>query len=610
MRAVVLCLALFGMAAAHAGAGRIDYQKLGHTPRWLALLHWNTGITTRGIGTSYVDDPDFFLATNGHTDPVAELRASVVALRKPASQTRCRYPARYKYLAQHLGWHENAPLAHCKKYLQWRSHMPTGQLVLVFPAAYLNSPSSMFGHTLLRLDASTNPGSVWLSQAISFGAQIGKNPNSVQYVWRGLITGYPGQFTVEPYVDKIQEYSHMENRDIWEYTLNMNHDELDWLVRNLWELRNINFDYLFFDENCSLRLLGLIRVARPGAPILRHWRFAELPVNTVRALYKAGMVTGRHFRPSRVDRLRASSSRLSRQQRALAKSLMHDPELVKSAQFQAYTPQQRHLIADVAYQALRFRVRKQPRNSVNAQKSLALLRVIQKNPAPAQPVQVKQPVAPENGHDTKAWTLGLGRRNGLNFMDLSFRMTYHDLLDPPAGFLRGAGIQGFGIDLRLTNTQGVRLQSLDVVNIRSLSPRTTFNKPISWFVHGGYEHIGPGTPHGSLFLQGGPGLSWRLGDLMPYVLATVRLEHDWAIAPAFRIGGGAEAGVLYYGRFVQLGLRARALYFQSGYSRHSTAVTVDVPITKDNAVRVDCSHASYHAGDANSCRLAWRHFFN
>src|SRR5699024_9065802 len=100
--------------------------------------------------------------------------------------------------------------------LKWRSHMPIGQLVLVFPAAYLNSPSSMFGHTLLRLDASSDPDSVWLSQAISFGAQVGKHDNSAQYVWRGVITGYPGQFTVEPYVDKIQQYSHMENRNIWE----------------------------------------------------------------------------------------------------------------------------------------------------------------------------------------------------------------------------------------------------------------------------------------------------------------------------------------------------------------------------------------------------------
>src|SRR5699024_1354645 len=141
--------------------------------------------------------------------------------------------------------------------------------------------------------------------------------------------------------------------------------------------------------------------------------------------------------------------RLSAKQRDLAKALTRHPELAKGADFQSYSPQQRHLIANVAYQALRFHARKTGRKSSVAQKSLALLRIIQRTPPPAQPVKVRQPVPPEDGHDTKEWTLGVGRRGGLNFVDLSFRMAYHALLDPPAGFLKGAGIQGFGIDLRL-----------------------------------------------------------------------------------------------------------------------------------------------------------------
>src|SRR5699024_4591923 len=102
---------LFWMTVARAGAGNVDYQKLAHTPRWLALLHWNTGITTRGIGKSYVDDPDFFLAKNGKSAPVAELRATVAALRQPGNPARCRFPDRYKYVAQHLNWHQKDPLA-------------------------------------------------------------------------------------------------------------------------------------------------------------------------------------------------------------------------------------------------------------------------------------------------------------------------------------------------------------------------------------------------------------------------------------------------------------------------------------------------------------------
>ena len=36
------------------------------------------------------------------------------------------------------------------------------------------------------------------------------------------------------------------------------------MLQHIWELRDIVFDYYFFDENCSMRLLELLDVARPG----------------------------------------------------------------------------------------------------------------------------------------------------------------------------------------------------------------------------------------------------------------------------------------------------------------------------------------------------------
>ena len=44
------------------------------------------------------------------------------------------------------------PARRCALYAEWRGAIPDARLTLVFPAYHLNSPSSMFGHTLLRLD--------------------------------------------------------------------------------------------------------------------------------------------------------------------------------------------------------------------------------------------------------------------------------------------------------------------------------------------------------------------------------------------------------------------------------------------------------------------------
>lgn len=603
-------LLLFASGALAALPKQGDIAEIADKPRWQALVHLNTGATLRGSGNSYADDPDFFLAENGKRDPVAELRATWHALRPPDSQARCRFPARYRFLAESLDWTESEPLAHCSDYNAWREKMPIGQLVLVFPAAYLNSPSSMFGHTLLRLDAERNPDSVWLSHAINFGAQVDDQENSILYIWRGLAGGYPGQFSVVPYVEKIREYAHLENRDMWEYALNLSRDELDWLVRHLWELRDINFDYYFFDENCSFRLLELIRTARPQAPLLEEFRFAELPVNTVRSLYEADLVSERRYRPSKAKELAHLVDQLDSEELALAERLMEAPDIADSQHFRSYPEVRRHLMANVAYQALRLRYRDEERTAAVAERSLALLRVVQRVSAPDLP-PLPAPAAPELGHDTEAATVGTGRRDGRAFLELGYRLTYHDTLDPVTGFLRGAGIEGMDINLRLTESKGLELERLDLVRIRSLAPRKTFVKPISWFVHGGLEQAHTGQRRRSaLFLQGGPGMSWELNGLQPYAFAAGRLENVSGAEPSLAAGTGMELGVLYYAQDAQFGFQSRRLYFENEFYRHRTSFTANMPVSRNNATRFECAYVDWKGGDETECRIFLRHFFD
>ena len=50
-----------------------------------------------------------------------------------------------------------------------------------------------------------------------------------------------------PYYEKIKEYSNLENRDIWEYSLEFTPDEVERMLLHLWELKDIYTDYYFFD---------------------------------------------------------------------------------------------------------------------------------------------------------------------------------------------------------------------------------------------------------------------------------------------------------------------------------------------------------------------------
>ena len=300
---------------------RASEQLLWTEPGWLNLLHYRVGRNpVLGAGgsrySSFVDDEKFFLAEEGKSDPAAEMTATLDGFLSddPAGDNHplCRYPARLAWLDNHLNIDRSRlPTVDCQLYQEWRRLVSADSVVLVFPAHHLNSPSSMFGHTLLRLDARQGrQQSDWLAYAVNFGANVPASDNSLLYAFRGLTGGYPGQFIVAPYFKKIQEYNRNENRDIWEYPLNLSAQETDRLVTHLWELKEINFDYFFFTENCSYRLLELLEIARPSVELTDDFVLTAIPVDTVRSVERAGMIAATNYRPSLASELAGHLTRL------------------------------------------------------------------------------------------------------------------------------------------------------------------------------------------------------------------------------------------------------------------------------------------------------------
>src|SRR5699024_3139867 len=141
----------------------------------------------------------FFRAENGQHDPAAELAASLAAFftTKPISPQprppRCALPARYNYLVQALSIDTTRlPQVQCPEYEQWLAGLDPASVSLVFPAAYPTSPSSMFGHTLLRINSQrSGKTSELLPYAVNFAASTAED-NGMVFAFKGLTGGYPG----------------------------------------------------------------------------------------------------------------------------------------------------------------------------------------------------------------------------------------------------------------------------------------------------------------------------------------------------------------------------------------------------------------------------------
>ena len=220
LRLWALATFLLSASSSVAFGGPVPFPpSLAQDPQWLALLHYGVPVTG-GVARSLVDDPAFFLSPAGGTDPQAELAATLAAFRSPVPDDpnqapACLWPARYAWLDEQL--HLGGPVP-CPALQDWLANIDPGRLALVFPAAYLNNPASMFGHTLLRVDPRRAEATPLTSYAISYGAETGQD-GGFAFAWKGLTGGYRGYVSLQPYYLTVRTYNDIESRDIWEYDL-------------------------------------------------------------------------------------------------------------------------------------------------------------------------------------------------------------------------------------------------------------------------------------------------------------------------------------------------------------------------------------------------------
>ena len=622
-RIAVACLLLGGpvlalaqaaekIAAAQAAATQ---QQLWQHAEWLNLVHYKP----RGQQlVSDVDDTRFFNAPDGKTNPQAELLATIAALYGPAADDdehpACRFIGRAEWFKHMLGDTLPAlPTPQCALYTQWRAGIPDQQLTLVFPAYHLNSPSSMFGHTLLRLDpANLAAKSDWLSVAVNFGADVRAEDNSLFYAVKGLAGGYPGFFIVAPYFEKIREYTADENRDIWEYRLNLRPSEIRTLVSHLWELKTIRFDYYFFDENCSYRLLELLEVARPGIDLTSEFGLTAIPVDTVRAIERAGLIDAVAYKPSQITTLEQLLARIPASQHALVKALADNPEQSASDEFQALASDTQRKLVDAAYRYLRHDQGRGPRDAMVARKSYRLLEQLNAYPPTTTPSLIVDSIdRPENGHGSRRLMLGAGRWNQAGFIDLGWRMSFHGLEDHAAGFLQGAQINLGNFELRTRDDQSVRLKRLDLVDIVSLTPRSALFSPWSWRIRTGLER--EQTHQRDVLVghvSGGGGIahSWFRNN-QSYLMATLRLEHNREFTRTVEPAAGAQMGMLHHFRSGTSHLQLSAESFANHQTRARAEYAHNVVLGTQHAIRLSATRQVTEGRYLSEAGLAYLAYF-
>ena len=506
-------------------------KALAADPAWEALLHF------RGGRSSVAEGSPFFLSPEGHKNADAELLATQEYFSKNPGEAACRFPARALYLgARAEGSSEGATDKWCARWLRFREAVNAKGAELVFAAAFLSSPSSMYGHTLLKfVRGGKTEGEDLLDYTLNYGAKTG-NVVGLPYVWLGLTGGFQGNYATAPFYLKVREYNFVENRDFWIYPLRLSESELRLLVAHSWELREVDFPYFFLRRNCSFYLLELLEVLRPGSNLLAGFPLWAVPVDTIRTLETAGWLGEPRYRPSRYRRLKAYRAELRPEERGLVEELAEgaSPQLPAGRET---------LLLDAAYELWRYRHEgKQEATDIESR----LLAARMKFGASAFQPDFSAERPPEKGHPSARAGLAYGQNRRHDFLELHYRGTLHDLLGNPHGYEGHSELSMGDIRLRAENKK-LFLERADILRLRSVAPRERWIPRTAWHFRAGaarakeFDCEAWGCLRGGV--EAGAGVGVALGPLLFFATMDIEAEGGSVFDRGWRLGAGPGGGI-------------------------------------------------------------------
>lgn len=458
-------------------AGKL-YQNLSEKDRYYfqKLLHYQNN-------TSRIDGEKFFFAKDGKTNPESEFEASLLALKNKEDKAgwfnypvQCVFPARVDFY-KHLGLITEAELVKCPMLDEWITGLNTESLTLVFSSSYPNNPSSLFGHTLIRLNQKNKTNDL-LDYAVSFSAIPNPNDWGLLFAIKGMFGGYRGLIEVSKYYNKVGDYNNSESRDLLEYDLKLSPIEIDRFIKHVWEVYQTSYaDYYFLDENCSSFLADLLQVAMLDYPnIDEHSRWYYLPAELVTRLKKyPGLISGFHFRPSLKKQLKKRLSYLSEDDLAQIKE-------IKSGELDKLETLSTNNL-DALISVLDYRRYSSKTRFPDYEKDLFRKALVKRsrdlNPSTTY-TDYEVTNRPEEGHDSMAfksyYRSFLGSEIGFEFKN-----GYHNLMNKDFGYDPFSQFDFFTFSAAyLEKEQKFIFDEAKIVHLTSIHPFTFFDPQVSW----------------------------------------------------------------------------------------------------------------------------------
>ncbi len=301
IHALLSSFLLFFLLYGNTANANYTYEELSKktTAEFYDSLEWKNILHYDGRKSVINSNSDFFLSSDGYINPKSEYEATLRSLINEASlndkHTICMYPARFNYIVKSLNLSKELfPKPHCKEYEEYKNNVLFENVYVVFASENNFSPSSMMGHTFLRIDGNAR------SHAFSYFAAF-NNANNIKFYIDVLTTGIDGVYILSPYVEKASEYLNKEQRSLWEFKLYLNDEDKVRLKEHLWELKEKNIKYSLLSHNCNTALISILKVANKDFSMETIKPFVT-PVEYIQKLHDDNKISDISIEPTETQR--------------------------------------------------------------------------------------------------------------------------------------------------------------------------------------------------------------------------------------------------------------------------------------------------------------------
>lgn len=499
--------------------------------QWMQMMQYQK----LGAGfKSKIKPSEFFISPSGATNPQAELQATLLLFEKvlPASNQhpQCVYPARYSVLKKAF---QLAPPVFCQDIFDWKSKYQMSYASFFYAGPYMSSPSSVFGHTFLLLGSAKTE--AYSQLTFNFAADIPDDVSAFNYAYKGITGGFSGVISILPYYQRLYQYTDMENRDLWEYRLNLTPAEVELLANYIWEIKSqVNFDYYFFDENCASILLWILKAIKPQIDIATSNGVYVLPSEVTQVAARESLVGQVVYHPALLKRLNSKLNQMSITEKAGFQKA-RGGETIKPFEGTQLLLEalQDHLNIE------RHRLRGELPPELKPLEREVLLQRSQIQKPPLEFNSAETPLKPDTAHPPVQIQFGSAFRKSFTSTTFSLRPGVHGLLDFSAGYLPNSSVKILELQLQAIENKRLQLQKLTILELANFSPIGFYQSPLSWEVALQVRQNDFNFFNQQLFseLKGAAGYSFGSENLLYYSLVAAA-----ARTPGGGLLGGFETG--------------------------------------------------------------------